>query len=185
MTNMDRNAARNIAWEANRQKALSAAAAAAVLGKRSSAFETLNIIRLLSHSDPKIRTGAIQSLTQIGGRDVIAPLCRCLNDPDHDVRYAACQALGQLRAHDARAVLVDALQDPIASVRCAAAVALSWMGDRSGLPMVAKLLKLSGRHQTEALRSLNLITGQRFPFTPSGIKDAQRWLLWHRKDLGL
>ena len=158
-------------------RTLAAAAAAGSLGKRLSSIEALKVIRLLKSGDPKVREGAINTLCRYGSRDNIPHIARCLKDTDIRVRIEACRALGQMRAHNIKAKLYDAVIDRNPYVICAAAAALARMGDKHGLSHVAKLVFMEGRHRSEAIRTLNQITGHTFRANESGIKEARNWIL--------
>ena len=53
--------------------------------------------------------------------------------------------------------------------------------DKIGLPLVKKLVCRSGRHRWQALRSLNLITGQSFRINEPDLKEAISWIKSQRK----
>ena len=180
---MDERYARDIARAGLRREKLTAAAAAAVRLGQPNISELFRITKLLNNSDPLVREGAINTLSGIGGSNVISYITRCLNDCDSRVRTAACSALGRLRAHSAKSQLYDVLADRKTNVSCAAALALADMGDKRGLPYMVKLVRLKGSHQIEALRAMNRLTGQKFPLTRSGLTEAQRWIKLREKHL--
>lgn len=155
---------------------LMGAAAAAALAQAGQTLSAGKLIGLLGHSDPCVREGAIKNLAASRSPESIPVLIRCLNDRDSRVRVAACQALGTLRAHQAKAKLYDAVVDKDALVRCAAAEALGRMGDKYGLPYVAKLVCLRGGHQYAALRALNVLTGHDFRCNDRGLGQAIAWV---------
>ena len=164
-----------------RRKKLSAVAAATALGRRGGPLDIIKISRMLNHSDPVIREGTLKNLAELGGRDAAMAVVRCVRDKDPRVRAAACKALGRMRAHSSKAPLYDALYDNDPIVRCSAAGALACMGDKTGLAQVMKLLCSAGRHQWEALRSLNLITGQNFRVNDHGLSQAIEWVGQQKK----
>jgi len=176
---MDRGDSRFAAWQDQRRRLLTGAAAASTLAARRSGADVLKIIRLLSTSDPVVRAGAIKNLAEIGGKDAAAAVCRRLNDPDLRVRAEACRALGVMRAHSAKPQLYDSLSDRDWQVVCAAANALARMGDKSALPSVGRLLRHPGPARWEALRSLNRIARLDFPINDRGLQEARRWLKYH------
>lgn len=180
---MDERHKRDSVRQQFRRQTLTAAAAATLIPGRSRRADALKVTRLLYNSDPVIRIGAIENLTRIGGPDVIAHITQALNDRDPRVRTEACRALGNLRALTAKNKLYDALTDRSADVRCAAAVALADMGDKYGLPIVARLVCTAGAHQINALRALRHITRQKFSLTRRGLKEAIRWLKLRQKYL--
>lgn len=163
-----------------RQKQLSGVAAAALLSQGGS-NDISRMSRMLHSDDPMVREGTIKSMAQTGNRQAVGSMMHCIRDPDPRVRSALCVALGRLRAHQAKDILYDALHDKNPNVCCAAAGALAVMGDKIGLPQVAKLVKTPGRHQWQALRSLNLITGQQFRINEHGLNDAIRWIKAKRR----
>lgn len=178
---MDRFRARNLAWQDIHRRRL-AGAAAATLCKGSLPVDSLRkALRLLRNNDPEIRADAIRTVSNSGDRQVIDAISSCLTDPDVKVKCSACKSLGRMRAHSAKAPLLDALSDRDLTVRCCAASALAMMGDNSGVLAVMKLVCTKGRHQYEAIRSLNSITGQNFPANLDGLATAARWIKYHGK----
>lgn len=157
-------------------RTLSAAAALGSLGRRLSSFEALKVIRLLKSGNPEVRENAINTLYKHGGPDTVIHIARCLLDANIKVRIEACRALGEMRAHSAKAKLYDAVEDRNHLVVCAAASALSRMGDKHGLPAVCKLIFIEGRHRSDAIRALNMITGHDFRANEYGIKEARNWI---------
>ena len=178
---MDRDKQHKLTIEELRREKLSGVAAASILARRNGATDTITISRMLNNPDPVIREGTIKSLAQSGGRNAAMAIVRCVRDRDPLVRAAACKALGQMRVHSAKASLYDALYDSSHTVSCSAAGALAAMGDKIGLAQVMKLLCSSGRHQREALRSLNIITGRNFRVNADGLSQAIRWVTEQKK----
>jgi len=164
-------------------RTLSAAAAVGSLGKRLSCVEALKVISLLKCGDPQVRENAINTLSKCGGPDTIIHIARCLLDANIKVRIEACRALGEMRAHNAKAKLYDAVNDRNPLVVCAAASALAHMGDKQGLPFVAKLIFVEGRHRSEAIHALNQITGHDFRSNEQGIKEARNWIRRKKNDI--
>ncbi|MBN2212571.1 MAG: HEAT repeat domain-containing protein [Sedimentisphaerales bacterium] len=163
---------------------LMGAAAAAALAQTGQAPSMGKLIGLLSHSDPCVREGAVKNIAKIRGPDGILAIGRSLADRDPRVRVAACRALGMLRAHQTKSKLYDAVVDKDAEVRCAAAEALGRMGDKYGLPYVAKLVCLRGDHQYAALRALNVLTGNDFRCNDHGLGKAIAWVRREKDRLG-
>ena len=180
---MDPGRERYLARSYARRQTLSGAAAAAVLTNLNHSVGMAGLLRLLADSDPAVRENAIRNLAASRQRGAIEAIARCINDRDVRVRTAACRALGELRAHQFKAKLYDALGDKDAGVRCTAAAALGRMGDKYGLPFVAKLVTVRGRHQYQAVRALNSITGEKFPVNDHGLSAAIRWVKSHRRYL--
>ena len=173
---MNDSQARLIAWREQRQRR-STRAAAIMLGTKRGRSDVVQLVCLLNDRDPTIRQSTIRSLAQIGGASAAGAVARCVGDSDPSVRAAACRALGHMRAHSARGPLHDALQDRNREVVCAAADALARMGDKAGLPHVARLIRKGASCRWEALRALNLmITGQQFPINQKGLEQALRWI---------
>ena len=162
--------------QAFKSDAFAAAAAAGALGRKLDTREAVKIVALLKSGDPATREKAYQTLARYGGRDYVGYIVRGLNDPDIRIRVETCRLLGDLRAHAVKRQLYDAVVDRNAYVRCAAAEALAKMGDKYGLPYVARLVCISGKHQIEALRSYNFITGRKFKLGESGVNDAVKWI---------
>ncbi len=163
-----------------RSQSLTAAAAAGSLGKKLSTNDAASVIRLLKSADPQAREKAIQTLAKYGQKEIIPHIARCLRDPDIKIRVEACRALGDMRAHNCKSKLYDALQDKDPYVVCAAAGALSRMGDKQGLEPIAKLVIKNGTYRSEAIRTLNLLTGQDFRANEHGIKEAIRWIKFNK-----
>ena len=173
----------NLNGNGQRSTTLTAAAAAEALGKRLSNIEAVKVAGLLKGTDPAVRQRAVSTLGRLGGKDTVPFIAHALNDSDIHVRIEACNALGLRRAHAAKSKLYDAIHDRNALVRCAAAVALACMGDKYGLPSVAKLVCLKGRHQIDAVRALNKITRHDFRINQGGIAEAIRWIKAQRSSL--
>jgi|GEM_PF-1111032 len=173
--NMEEKKARDLVRQYQQRRKLSGAAAD-ILGIRRAPGDNLKIIRLLNSSDPAIRSGAIKNLAQMRGSDAISAISNCLKDPDAQVRIEACKALGKMRAHPARQKLYDAVNDSNPLVCCAAAEALGFMGDKFGLPHIVKILRKKSPHQLDALKSLNIITRNKFSISARGVKEAIRWI---------
>ena len=180
---MDRDKQRKLSINDLRREKLSGVAAAAILAQRNNATDVIKISRMLNNPDPVVREGTIKSLAGNGGRDAAMAIVRCVRDRDPRVRAAACKALGQMRAHSTKIPLYDALYDSNYTVCCSAAGALATMGDKIGLAQIMKLLCSSGRHQKEALRSLNIITGQNFRINADGLRQAIHWVTEQKKRL--
>jgi len=173
---MDKLTERTIAREALRRQKLAANSAASILTPRNSSGGAGRFLPLLNNPDPVVREAAIDSLARLGSREVIEIVARRTSDVAPGVRAAACRALGRLRAHSAKAPLYDTLHDRDPAVQCAAAEALAKMGDSAGLTIVARLIRIAGAHQYQALRTVNHITRQSFPINRRGLKDACRYL---------
>jgi len=178
---MDEFEKREVTWQSLRRQKLTAAAAAAALSSRHKSIDLFKITHLLKNPDPLIREGAVKSIAQIGGSTAAQSIIPCLMDPDARVRIAACNTLGRMRSHQARSSLIDALCDREPGVCCAAASALAAMGDKIGLAHVMKYLCVAGRHQRQALRCLNVITGQNFPVNDHGLRQAINWVKERKK----
>ena len=178
---MDKFNDRMVARDAIRRQTLAANSAAAILTRRGSEGGAERFLRLLNNADPAIRQAAVENLARLGSRDVAQIIARRTGDVAPGVRAAACQALGSLRAHWARAQLYDALHDRDSTVQCAAADALARMGDNAGLAVVARLVRLVGPHQYQALQTVNHIMRQDFPLSRRGLKDACRYLKARRQ----
>jgi HEAT repeat protein len=171
-----------IAKSGSRSQTLVAAAAVGALGKDLSIPEGMKVVGLLKCRDPKVREEAVNTLARYGGRQYISYITRALRDSDIKVRIEACNALGQLRAHPAKKDLYDAVMDRNAYVRCAAASALARMGDKYGLPYIARLVCISGQHQATAIQAYNLISGRHFRPGPQGVAEAVKWIRTNHRD---
>ena len=177
---MDKRQARYIQHRHTRQQSLSGAAAAVVAG-RSRPVDVINVASLLRNRDPLTRKGAIKNLADMGGSHAIHAIARALCDASSEVRISACAALGRMRAHAAKAQLLDTLNDADPVVCCAAAEALGIMGDKTGLPHLAKMVCSPGPQRWRALRSLGRLSDSNFPIDDVGLAQAKRWLKRNRR----
>ena len=178
---MDPRQARYIEQRQQRRQTLSGAAAAAALSGRASAVDIVNVTALLKNADPLTRQGAVKNLALMGGPQAIAAIARALYDPNADVRIASCKALGTMRAHAAKCQLLDTLNDNDPTVCCAAAEALAIMGDKTGLPHLARIVCTPGPQRWRALRSLNRLARTDFALDDVGLAEAKRWLKRNRR----
>ena len=181
---MDKRWARKITRDDMRQRILSGAAAASIKSTGGRSSESHKIAGLVYHSDAEVRHGAIENMIKLGSWENVPHILQALHDKDSRVRAIACEALGKLRVIKAKAKLYDALNDRTTEVRCAAGVALASMGDKYGLLPIARLVCTKGPGQMVALRALRMITGQRFPITKQGLKEAIRWVKLSGKTKG-
>ncbi|HEY9806921.1 MAG TPA: HEAT repeat domain-containing protein, partial [Candidatus Obscuribacterales bacterium] len=80
-------------------------------------------------ADEHCRVLAVQALTQIRSREIIAPLCSVVNDPQVEVRAAAIEALSSFHDPQITPILLQALQDVAATVRREAIAGLTLRTD--------------------------------------------------------
>jgi HEAT repeat protein len=88
------------------------------------------LVELSSHTEPVIRSSAVELIGLLGAAGDAEPLLDHLTDPAAAVRVTTAGALGRLGAADARDALMDALDDRVPAVRAAAANALGQIGGR-------------------------------------------------------
>ncbi len=105
--------------------------------------ERLRLLALaLRDRSPKVRSTAIEKITEHQGRDSLPLVESMLSDPNDMVRYDAVESVGQLLdgdgvPHDG---LRSRLTDRSALVRIQALESLAQVGDRGSLPLVVNLL---------------------------------------------
>ena len=145
-------------------------------GKRIDNNDAATVIRFLKHNDPLIRQDALKVLARFPNPMTHPFIGRCLTDTSLFVRVEACLAIGRLKIHKLKGKLYDILLSKNPLVICAAATALAQMGDKKGLAYVAKLVCIRGKHQIEAVKTLNIVATKRFSLTQSGVKEATRWI---------
>jgi HEAT repeat protein len=85
---------------------------------------------LATHSEPAVRTSAVQMIGLLGSAGDAPAVREQLTDAAAPVRIAAASALGRLGAGAARDALMRALEDRVPAVREAAATALGQLGGR-------------------------------------------------------
>ena len=83
----------------------------------------------LRHSDPIVRTQALETLRYSPGPDAERQVIAALADPQPGVRFAAAMMAGELRVAQARPALVRLAEDPDSVVAVAARFGLHKLGD--------------------------------------------------------
>jgi hypothetical protein len=142
-----------------------------------SSKEVVGKIILLSASrDHVIRRASVPALLQIGPPSGSIGLVELLRDPNPEIQVEAAEALGHLRSESAIEPLKDLLahDDPEIALRVAAV--LGRLGNRSGVGIVRRCLAKGSPHARSAVRTLGIITGQRFRLNDAGIAEARRQL---------
>jgi len=146
------------------------------IGRRMENSDALTIVRFLKHNDPTIRQEALKVLARFSNQITHPYIGKGLTDTNLFVRIEACRAIGRLKIHTLKEKLYDLLLTKSPLVVCAAAMALAQMGDKKGLSPVAKLVCIRGKHQVEAVNTLNYLTNKRFGLTAVGINEAIKWI---------
>ena len=158
-----------------RDRALRLLSSAASTGVHSK--EGVDRIILLSASrDHTIRRASVPALLQIGPPSGSIGLAELLKDPNPEIQVEAAEALGHMGSESAIEPLRDLLthDDPEIALRVAAV--LGRLGDRSGLGIVRRCMAKRSPHARSAVRTLGIITGQRFRLNDAGIAEARRQL---------
>lgn len=86
------------------------------------------IVGALSHSDPAVRSKALESLAATAGSAATGPIVAALNDADLDVRKTAIRVAGEAGLRDAIPALLEVASQP--NVEFETASALAAMPDR-------------------------------------------------------
>ena len=101
------------------------------------------LVDALGDPDDQTKIYAVWALGAIGEPGAAPALIPLLDHPDPGVRKIAAYALGVLDAGAAIEPLRAVLNDPVEDVAWNAALALARRGDRSGLPLLARMLDRS------------------------------------------
>ncbi len=133
-------------------------------------------VQLAGSTEPKVRHRSIEVLAKIGTKVPRMTLMNLLKDGDPEVRERAVDAAGALRMEEAAYLLRQRLSDPVETVALRAAGALGLLGERTGLPLVARALALDNGLTRLAARTFGEIVGHRFPANSDGIQAARRYL---------
>ena len=101
------------------------------------------LIRLLSHTEARVRAGAATGLSILPDERAAPELVKLLSDPDPNARASAAHALGHIKQKEALPHLIRLLSDSDGEVRMSAAYALGNIGDKRAVPALIKLLSES------------------------------------------
>ncbi|GEM_PF-2505485 len=124
-------------------------AAARALGNIGADEAEGRLLFALSDTSPQVRAAAAEALGKLRSSDAVQPLASFLlsiSDPTStqpdEVRAAAAAALGNIGEIAAAQPLSHALRkDPSLTVRIVAGESLALLGDRSGVPVLAGILR--------------------------------------------
>ncbi|NEQ69532.1 MAG: hypothetical protein F6K21_29390 [Symploca sp. SIO2D2] len=100
-------------------------------------------IKVLEHSNYKLRRRAVDSLEKIGSDAAVTALIKALADSDYGVRSSAAEALGKIGSDTAIPELVNALKYSNYGVRKRAAEALGKIGSDAAIPELVNALEHS------------------------------------------
>jgi HEAT repeat protein len=98
------------------------------------------LVGALHEADLQTRLYAAWALGAIGEARAVQGLAPLLQSDEADLRETAAYALGAIGAPEAAAALRPLLNDPVQDVAWNAALALARLGDRSGLPLIGRML---------------------------------------------
>ncbi len=101
------------------------------------------LLKTLHDSDLQTRVYAVWALGAIGEPRAVPAVIPLLSSEEPDLRKIAAYALGSLEAPQAVAELRALLNDPVEDVAWNAALALARQNDRSGLPLLARMIERS------------------------------------------
>lgn len=164
----------------SREQALAVLAAAGAARNMSKDL-IIRVVTMSMSSDHVVRRAAIPVLMQIPGQDgVLAIIERLNNDPNPTVQAEAAAALGALQATQAIDDLRRCLRHANLELRLRAAEALGRMGNKSGLGVVARILREDGPLSRRAARALGMIVGQPFRANAGGVAAARNYIKTHR-----
>jgi len=65
------------------------------------------LLRIVRHSDIRVRKEVIRALGELGSREVVQTLRECLDDPEAQVRVAAAKAFAGIGSEAAKKILLD------------------------------------------------------------------------------
>lgn len=133
-------------------------------------------VQLAGSTEPKVRHKSIEVLARIATKAPRMTILSLLKDIDPEVRERAVDAAGSLRMEEAAYLLRQRLSDPVETVALRAAGALGLIGERTGLPLVARALARDNGLTRLAARTFGEIVGHRFPANADGIQAARRYL---------
>ncbi len=98
------------------------------------------LIRALDDAASEVRISAMWALAALGDPGAVPHLERIYQADDPGLRKMAVYALGALPGQRQLGTLRAALEDPVADVQWNAAVALARHGDRTGVPVLKRML---------------------------------------------
>lgn len=162
--------------------------------KKSVAFSSEFLRKMVSHEVPDIRKRAISILSLMPDQGSASLLADLLDDPDEDVRRKAADSVGDREIHGAVGRLRRMVDDAVGPTRVTALRALAKLGDRTVVLKIHDLLEgnpylwLNG---VEALYRLGEMTPAeligRIRDKMTELKDyafchAATWMLWDIAD---
>ncbi|MEZ2227455.1 MAG: HEAT repeat domain-containing protein [Microcoleus sp.] len=112
-----------------------------LLGEVRSDEAIPGLLKLLEHSDWKVRSHVAYALGKIGSEIAITGLLKLVKDSDHDVRKNAVSALEKIDTEAAISGLLKFAKDSDSDVRSKAADALGKISSKAAIPELLKLIK--------------------------------------------
>ncbi|TAG43296.1 MAG: NACHT domain-containing protein [Oscillatoriales cyanobacterium] len=113
----------------------------ALLGEVRSDAAIPGLLKLLEHSDWKVRSHVAYALGKIGSEIAITGLLKLVKDSDHDVRKNAVSALEKIDTEAAIYGLLKFAKDSDSDVRSKAADGLGKISSKAAIPELLKLIK--------------------------------------------
>ncbi len=102
--------------------------------------EAIKILRrLISHSDPKVRSEALIAIGTMGRDDLLPEVKKCLSHPDAETVEAAVFAVGQMKEESSIPDLIKLTRSPHANVRLAALNSLYLLNQKEALQGIIAL----------------------------------------------
>jgi HEAT repeat protein len=114
------------------------------------------LIAALESENIDLRRAAATALGQIGVREAVSPLMKLMQDKDSELRANVVESLGNLKDSSTTYAIVEALRDGAADVRTNAVTALVKLGDRTVLPELLALERVTGKSGEYRLKTLRL-----------------------------
>ncbi len=116
------------------------------------------LVPFLRHSEPKIRTRAVQAMGRLQDSSCVDYLVRSLDDINHNVRIESAFALGQIGSQNAETPLIERLKTKeMARVKTRIIEALGKIGRERTVPV---LLRLFASHVHELRAEAALAVGR-------------------------
>ncbi len=140
-------------------------------------------VELSATPDPAVRRRAAEVLAKIRTNVTLGALIDLLGDPDDGVRAHAATMVGAFKIGEAAVALQRLLDDSTEEVALRAAGALGRLGDRSGLPLVVRILEREGLRPRLAACTFGEIVGHRFAANAAGVEAACRYLAAMKKTI--
>lgn len=152
--------------------------------------EAIKILRrMISHSDPKVRSEALIAIGLAGRDDLLREVKKCLNHPDAETVEAAVFAIGAMKEESSIPDLIRLVRSPHANVRLAALNSLYILNQKEALQGIITLaenedlfaIALLGEHEGGEETLAKLVNS-----SSSSVRTlAAACLLRHKDERGL